>query len=176
MKIISGKYSKRNIEVVGKTRPPLMRIRQSIFDMLDPSGMIVLDLCAGSGSFGLESLSRGAKFVYFMEENITTARNLLSTISTWGEQNAKVIMKNVKYLPQTEVKVDIIFFDPPFGHNYIEYMQDRLYSKGWCSKNTQLMIRYNEKLPDQHKYWTLVRLNKIGKSFMHFFQLKEQLN
>jgi len=171
MKILSGKYFKRNISVVGRTRPPLLRIRQSIFDTLDPQGKVVLDLCAGSGSFGLEALSRGAKFVYFVEENIDTARNLIETVQTWGVQNAKVIVKNVKYLPRASVKVDIIFFDPPFGHNYVEYMQARIYEKEWCTLETVLMVRYDEKLPEMYEYWKLIRLNQIGKSYMHFYSL-----
>lgn len=172
MKILSGKHSRRNINVVGRTRPPLLRMRQSIFDILEVEGKSMLDLCAGSGSFGLEALSRGAKFVYFVEENIATGQNLMHTLETWDEQNAKVIIKNVKYLPRSTVQVDLIFFDPPFGHNYITSIQDRVFEKAWCHDQTKMMVRYNEELPDANKYWKLIRMKQIGKSFIHFYELR----
>ena len=118
MRIISGKYFKKFINVVGRSRPPLKLIRQYIFDFIENNfgfkEKVVLDLCSGSGSFGLEALSREAEFAYFFEEDYQIAQNLRKTINDFGINNAKVIIKNVKYLPT---------------HN-LEYNREAQYQRG----------------------------------------------
>ena len=169
MKIISGKYAKRSISIIGNTRPPLFRIRKNIFDLLgDITGMTILDLCAGSGSLGIESLSLGADFVYFFEENKDTALNLMNTLKNLDITNAKVSICNVEYLPRAKVKADIIFFDPPFGHSYVEKVCKRLVSKEWVHDCTQLLVRTNYKQTEVEG-WRMWKLRKIGSSFVHFY-------
>ena len=68
MKIISGKHRSRVIKYIKseKTRPTSNMVREGVFNMLgNINDLLVLDLFAGSGSYGLEALSRGSKFVYF---------------------------------------------------------------------------------------------------------------
>ena len=87
MRIIAGKLkgSKLHIPSDKKTRPLKDRARESIFNLLTHSNKIllkledsnVLDLYAGTGSFGLECLSRKAKHVTFVEKNVS-AINILN--------------------------------------------------------------------------------------------------
>lgn len=175
MRIISGIYARREIEVVGRTRPPLLRIRQSIFDIQcndwSFEGKTVLDLCAGSGSLGLEALSRGASFAFFFEENFKTASNLMNTIKKWQISNAKVICRNVNYLPEAKIQADLIFFDPPFGHNYIPYVLSRLVEKQWCHDNTKLIVRVDHEI-HYDELWVARRVEKIGLSLVYFYERK----
>ena len=174
MRIICGKYAKREISVVGRTRPLLTRIRQCVFDILGPiEGLTILDLCAGSGSFGLEALSRGAKFVYFFEEDLETARNLMQTLSKWQVNNAKVAVKNVLYLPNSDIKVDLIFLDPPFGHKYTEQIMSRVVKKGWTDESTKLIVRTDYVIEEDVEYWKQIRHETIGISFIHYYRRKE---
>ena len=69
MKIISGEFKGRNIEgyqIIG-TRPTMDRVKESIFAMIQDNikNSLVLDLFAGSGNYGIESLSNYAQFAYF---------------------------------------------------------------------------------------------------------------
>ena len=70
MRVISGKYKGKNImgfNVVG-TRPTMDRVKESMFGMIQNNikNSVCLDLFAGSGSLGIESLSNGAKMCYFV--------------------------------------------------------------------------------------------------------------
>ena len=71
MRIISGKFKGSLINTINdsSTRPMMSKAREGIFNILqnDFNNSTVLDLYAGSGSLGIESLSRGADFVTFIE-------------------------------------------------------------------------------------------------------------
>ena len=73
MQVITGKFRGRKLETIqsDKTRPTLARVKESLFSMIDEyiPDSVVLDLFAGSGSLGIEALSRGAKKVYFVDNN-----------------------------------------------------------------------------------------------------------
>jgi 16S rRNA (guanine966-N2)-methyltransferase len=169
MKIIAGKYKGRNIPVVGRTRPPLVRTRTNIFDLISVTDLKVLDLCAGSGSLGLEAISRGADEVFFFEEKWETAQNLINTLKMWQINNGYVVISNAEYLPQAKVKVDLIFLDPPFGHNNLERIAARIIQKGWTHKNTILVLRTDHK-PTKIDGWQLYNLRKSGVSYVGFCQ------
>jgi len=169
-KITSGKIAGRSLSIVGKTRPPLLRIRKCIFDILvDVSGQTVLDLCAGSGSFGIEAISRGASYAYFVEENIETLRNLVQNLQNLSIFNAKVMRVNVNFLPSAHKPVDLIFFDPPFGHTYIENVTVRLLKKGWTHSETLLVLRTDHEIAEILG-WTRIDLREIGVSWVHFYR------
>ena len=175
MKIIAGKYFRKSISVEGRSRPPLRLIRQYIFDFLSfnfsPEDKIILDLCSGSGSFGLECLSRGAKFAYFFEENYKIAENLKKTIFDFGIENARVVIKNVKYLPESKQKVDLIFFDPPFGHEYSQEVIDKIVKKSWPSQDCVLVFRTDREFENSNQSYSLICFKKIGISFIYIYRI-----
>jgi 16S rRNA (guanine966-N2)-methyltransferase len=175
MRIIAGKYFRKSITVEGRSRPPLRIMRQYIFDFLSlnfpPEDKIVLDLCSGSGSFGLECLSRGAKFAYFFEEDPKIAQNLKKTISDFGAENAKVVIKNVKYLPESQQKVDLIFFDPPFGHNYSQEVIDKIVKKSWPSEKCLLVFRTDQEFTNKNPSYSLLSSKRMGISFIYIYEI-----
>lgn len=101
-------------------RPPLARLRQSVFsiiqDRIDASR--VLDLFAGSGAFGLEALSRGARHVLFVEQSQGTARNLEENLRSLGfRSRARVLRANALAelaAADADAVFDLVFVDPPF--------------------------------------------------------------
>lgn len=175
MRIIAGKYFKRSISVAGRSRPPLKLIRQYIFDFLQLNfgfeAKVVLDLCSGSGSFGLECLSRDAEFVFFFEEDHEIAQNLRKTIADFRIENARVVTKNVKYLPESKQKVDLIFFDPPFGHKYSQQVIDKIIKKSWPSENAILVFRTDEEFGNANQAYELLSFKKIGLSFIYIYKI-----
>jgi 16S rRNA (guanine966-N2)-methyltransferase len=103
------------------SRPITDRVKQSLFDVLQkydlPAGKVVADLFAGVGSLGLESLSRGAAFVTFVEHNPKIAPVLEKNIAKAGfTEQSKVIRVdafNVN-LPVETKGYDLVFVDPPY--------------------------------------------------------------
>lgn len=123
MRIIAGK--KRGMKLLGPSseisRPILDRVKESIFDVLYkydvPDGKMVADLFCGVGSFGLESLSRGAIFVNFVEKDRKIASILEKNIAKADFlQETKVLRGNAFKIgaPFDEEKYDLVFVDPPY--------------------------------------------------------------
>ncbi|KAA0258805.1 16S rRNA (guanine(966)-N(2))-methyltransferase RsmD [Deferribacter autotrophicus] len=96
-------------------RPTSDKVRSAIFSKLYDkiNNATVLDLFAGSGAFGIEALSRGAKEVVFVDKD---TRSLKSNLSLIKLSNFKVIKGDVfKVLNKLKLDFNIIFIDPPYG-------------------------------------------------------------
>ncbi len=160
MRIISGKFKGKKLFLPNdkKTRPLKDLVKESIFNLIKHSNKInlnlensnVLDLFSGSGSFGLECLSRGAKKVIFFE-NYSEA--------------LKILKKNIKYLKiyqNYEIidrdcfiyfnsnqnlldKFDIIFIDPPYKEIRINEIIDEIFEKKLLKKNGIIIIHRHKK-------------------------------
>ena len=105
MRIISGKFKGKKLLLPKnkKTRPLKDLVKVSIFNLLDHSNIVgkklenssVLDLFSGSGSFGLECLSRGSKSVYFFENYSEVVKILEKNLSSFANKdNFKVFKYN----------------------------------------------------------------------------------
>lgn len=120
IRLISGKFGGRQIVCPpGKqTHPMGERIRGSLFNILgDVSGLTVLDAFAGSGSLGLEALSRGAAQATFIERDKVAQRVIEENITTLKvADQTKLIKTSVAQWDETtkNESYDIIFADPPY--------------------------------------------------------------
>lgn len=119
MRITSGKYRNHRLNTLeGKsTRPTSDYNREMIFSVYpDYQDKKVLDLYAGSGSFGLEALSRGALWVDFVEFAQNAISIIISNIDKLKcTDYCHVYRKKVEtYLKKCETKYDVIFLDPPY--------------------------------------------------------------
>jgi 16S rRNA (guanine966-N2)-methyltransferase len=123
VRITGGTAKNIQIEIPRNTRPLTDRMKVRIFDILntDIVGKDILDLYAGSGSFGLEALSRGASHVVFVDASKGAARILEGNINLtgFGSSSEVVKMKVEEYLykqvnEKSEGAYDIIFMDPPY--------------------------------------------------------------
>jgi len=117
MRIISGKYRGRKLSFVTTDilRPTQDRIKESVFNVIHKNcdEAVVLDAFAGSGSLGLEALSRGAHHVVFVDKNI----DYIKKNTEWIEDQALISIKKMSalsYLKSTSNRFDIIFLDPPW--------------------------------------------------------------
>ena len=131
MRIISGNFKNKKLFEPSDnyTRPLKDLVKESIFNIIEHSKLIkfkienceVLDLFSGSGSFGLECISRGAEHVTFFE-NYTSAINILKkNIENFNcESKTKIINKNISSIELKKLnKSDLIFMDPPFKYKGI---------------------------------------------------------
>ena len=106
------------------TRPTADRVREALFNIIHSriglEGAQVLDICAGTGSLGIEALSRGAASCCFIEDNrnalATLRRNLSAThCADRAETMAVEVHKALRHLAARRASFDMVFFDPPYG-------------------------------------------------------------
>jgi 16S rRNA (guanine(966)-N(2))-methyltransferase RsmD len=124
MRIISGKYRRLNLlSPVGLTTRPIPdRVKLSLFNILVGwiEGAVVLDLFCGTGSMGIECLSRGAKMVYFAERDRSALDLLGQNIANIGEQahshiwRGDIMLSLPTWLTELAEPVDVAFIDPPY--------------------------------------------------------------
>jgi 16S rRNA (guanine966-N2)-methyltransferase len=125
MRVIAGEFrGRRLLPPEGDvTRPVTDRVKQSLFDILTPllPGARVYDCFAGTGSMGLESLSRGARHAVFFEAHRPAVQRLKRNIETLGvgERSAVVARDVFKWFaaappPAADRRADCVFLDPPY--------------------------------------------------------------
>ena len=164
MRIIGGKFKNKKISLPTDklTRPLKDIVRESIFNIIEHSNLIenkilnssVLDLYSGSGSFGLECLSRGASKVVFCEKYLPAFKilkknlndlNFYNQIELFNEEVLKVIEKSNNY----KTLYDIIFMDPPYKENKISELLVYIFEKKIIKKNSLLILHRNKKTKEK---------------------------
>jgi 16S rRNA (guanine966-N2)-methyltransferase len=149
LRITSGYLKGRYINVPKSelVRPATERVRESIFNILNNKinfeAIKVLDLYAGSGALGFESLSRGAAEVHFVEKNQVIYRNLEENIRILqAESNCTIFkMPAVKFSAmKPKVRYDLIFADPPFFKDDIYNVIGNLLKNKYFSPDCFMII------------------------------------
>ena len=135
-------------------------VRESIFNILDHSSKVsknlinskVLDLFSGTGSFGIECLSRGAKEVVFFENYSNSIKVLKNNIFNLKLQSkTKVYESNAYNLKDSNINnkiFDVIFLDPPFKDKEINSLINQIKILKIADINTIIIIHRNKKSVD----------------------------
>ena len=184
MRIISGK-SRGALLYLPKnktTRPLKDLVRESVFNFLTHSNKIffeikqsyVLDLYSGTGSFGLECLSRSSRKVFFVENEKNTIKILEKNIEKLKmKEKTKIFFSDVFDLIKKKniflSKFDLIFCDPPFEDKKILELIELIFKKNLLNKNGILILHRNKntknELPD---YFKILDQRLYGKSKITF--------
>ena len=170
MRIISGRLKGSSLYISkDKTIRPLKdRARESIFNVLNHSNKIlfqleksnILDLYAGTGSFGLECLSRKARHVCFVENEKSAIKVLEKNIEKMDiRKKTKVFFKDAMNLIEKKnivnLKFDLIFCDPPFKYTDISKLIQLIFNNNLLNERGIIILHRNkttkEKLPDYFK-------------------------
>jgi 16S rRNA (guanine966-N2)-methyltransferase len=118
MRIIAGSARGRRLKGPDTrgTRPVTGRVREAVFSSIGEwvRGAVVADLYAGSGSFGLEALSRGASSALFVEKGRKALEALEANVRTLGLGGLVVAGEVRSYLNRAEEVFDLVFIDPPW--------------------------------------------------------------
>ena len=131
MRIISGKFRGRRLMPPKNitARPTTDFAKESLFNLLvnkmDIDGADVLDLFAGTGSIGIECVSRGAREVTAVELAHTQQNFIISTCKSLGIHNLHLIRGDVfRYLKSCSIRYDLIFADPPYALDELPTLPD----------------------------------------------------
>jgi 16S rRNA (guanine966-N2)-methyltransferase len=152
MRIIAGEWRGRRLHSLQDEgiRPTGDRAKSSLFNILTNSsryapwpiqGGTVLDTFSGTGSIGLECLSRGAKTAFFMERDRNSLTLLQRNIQLLGaEQKATVLQKDATRPGQPLVNADLVFLDPPYYTDLAEKTLEAFVSTGWISAQALVIV------------------------------------
>ena len=155
-----------------RVRPTADKVKEAIFNLIgqDMGGVKVLDLFAGTGSLGIEALSRGAQWALFADQSPASLRLIRRNLALCGcEPLGEVIRKDLSHgLPRRcetlKGEIDLVFMDPPYGKGYIPPLLRELVSAG-ILKNRSLVVvesAKDEHLPESSGDLELVKARSYG--------------
>ena len=186
MRIIGGHFKGRKIfEPIDKsTRPLKDLVRESIFNILEHSKnhlinfekTNVLDLFSGTGSLGLESLSRGAQKVTFIEKNFEHFDKLKGDVKKLDTvEDISIINRDVlAWLDEANDEFDLIFVDPPFYEQLAEKVLLKIKTKSLLAKsgNIYLEVEKDLDLSFLETDWEVMKETNSGRK--QYLLLKEK--
>jgi 16S rRNA (guanine966-N2)-methyltransferase len=177
MRIIAGDFKGRRINVPDskEIRPTTDRVRETLFNILnnniDFHNRKVLDLYAGSGSLGLECLSRGASEVHFVERNFQIYKNLQENIDSLGiTGNCKTYkMEALQFSQLFRVQnYDLIFADPPFFKDDIYRVVENLINNKYFADTGFMIIERSIQTKEKDiRNFSVKPLNVIGDACLY---------
>lgn len=180
MRIISGTLKSRKIHFpkTKLTRPMTDRTKETLFNILGSlvDGKHVLDLYAGSGSLGLEALSRGALSATFVDQADWAVRCIEKNLTELGlSQKGEIlqgeVLRTIGRLEKKGKKFSLIFVDPPFLKGLVKKTLNRLEQSDIVAPFAQIVVGHTrlEALPESFQSFNLTRTKKIGQACLSFF-------
>ena len=155
MRIIGGKYKGLKLLTPdgNKIRPTSDRLKESLFSIINSNkykihidNSNVLDICSGTGSLGIESLSRGAKSVFFIDKDHRSIKLICKNIAKLDidkqiENNIKIIRDEViKALKNINKIFQIVLIDPPYNTNITEKCLLKLKEFNLINKGSYIFV------------------------------------
>jgi len=181
MKVRGGKYSGARLKMAAgrKIRPATSRVKTAIFDILpmDLEGAMVLDLFAGSGSLGIEALSRGAKGAVFVDRSRKAGELIRDNLSRLGclERGELMVKKAgaaINSLALQDAKFQLVFIDPPFDEGLAARTLDQLAASGILADGAITVVRVSrrEEVAEKYDGLGLKDRRRYGESVVLFYR------
>ena len=172
IRIIGGKWKGRKINFPEQidVRPTGNKIRETLFNWLrgELSNAKCVDLFSGSGALGLEALSRGAKYVRFVEKNKKTALYLEKSLSALEKEvtGEKVVCADaIEWIQKNNETFDIVFIDPPFNGDPIYEICQKVEAAAMAKRLIYLEWHSDIDSSLLPKQWNLLKHKKSGSVF-----------
>lgn len=173
MRIIAGKHRGRVLAAFSgeEVRPTADRVKESVFQILSSRliGARVLDLFCGSGSLGIEALSRGAREAVFNDASKESLALLEKNLKRTGEKGTVTNYDYRTCLLKAEGKFDLIFSDPPYQRNYLAEICSAVQSKNLLAEGG-LIVHEGEREEEAPAGWERSDMRRYGRTVVCFFQ------
>lgn len=179
MRIISGIYKGRRLKSSSdlSIRPTTDKVKEYIFNILQdfPQDKKVVDVFSGSGSLGLEALSRGAKHVCFVEKTSSSIKILKDNLNhvQVPPGDYKIIQKDaIDFAEDKPVEADLCLMDPPFVYPPIQELVDRVFEHKIIHKEGLLVLEHEVINPinQESNLYHIFKQKKISRSIISFMQ------
>lgn len=180
MRIISGKYAKRNLFTLKSmaTRPTSDKVKESLFNSMGQffNGGRVLDLYAGSGALGIEAVSRGYDEAVLVDVSGAAVQIIKKNVALTKEPDRFQVIKTsdfraLKTLASQGQKFDLVFLDPPYAKEKIVKVMtmllkdDLLNEQAWVVAETD----QHDELPEVAGY-TMVKNHHLGRTKVKIYE------
>jgi 16S rRNA (guanine966-N2)-methyltransferase len=181
MRIVAGDARGRKLATPAddRIRPTSDRVRQSLFDVLGSvRDLKVLDLFAGTGALGLEALSRGAAFVWFVDSSHEAAALVQRNVDTlryrercaiWKADASRVLSR----FANDEQKVDLVFLDPPYHRFDLPRLMEAPAWRMMLSPQAKVVIECDADAPPKldPQLWNEIDRRRYGGTELIFVTL-----
>ncbi len=158
MRVIGGTLKGRKLSPLRglRIRPTSDYLRESLFNILadSPQGAVVLDLFAGTGSLGIEALSRGAASAVFVDNHPKAFKILARNVSDCLLQEQSTLLRRdisqgLFFLRAMDRTFDLIFADPPYDKGFVEKTLHFLDRSGCVARGACVVIEHSihERIP-----------------------------
>ena len=178
MRIIAGKYKRQRIEypkAKAVVRPTMDRVKESMFNMVSPGleGTTCLSIFSGSGSLGLEALSRGAKSVVFVDSyhaSIIVIRNNISRLGIPADAVEIFQMdalRAIERFSRENRRFEYVFIDPPYHKDYIKKTLLKLECFDILAPDSYLVIEHSkeEQIPPSDLFYP-IKTKRFGATLI----------
>jgi 16S rRNA (guanine966-N2)-methyltransferase len=161
-----------------KIRPTADYVRESIFNILagGMEDLFVLDLFAGTGSLGIEALSRGAAAAVFIDKDPQAIKVLTRNIRACSLEGRSTILKRdilrgLSFLKSIDHAFDLVFIDPPYDKGFVERTIRLLDRAASISDAVSMVIEHSrrEVLPEKVERFVLSDQRHYGKTLVSFY-------
>lgn len=156
MRIIAGKYRGKKLwSPEGKdVRPTSERAREAVFNILyshlneNYENLELADIFAGTGAFGFEAISRGFKYVCFVDKDTNAVQKNAKLFPNETEK-FNILRADALNLPRAKRKFNIIFADAPYARGLSENLLTQILTKQWLKDKALciLEVRKDETFP-----------------------------
>lgn len=187
MRVISGSCRGKKLSVPPgvTTRPTSDRVKEALFSILssriDFADISVVDICAGTGSLGIEALSRGAGSCCFIECDLSVKAILEKNLAiTCGSGRSEILamdaVKALRLLAGRARCYDLAFFDPPYTSELYRSVLETLDSPGLLAPGSILAAECSARSPLLEAYGRLKRFDRrvYGETALELFVLEEK--
>ncbi len=183
MRVITGIAKGKKLKALksNRVRPTSDRIKEAIFSIIgdDIIDSIFIDCYAGTGSIGIEAISRGARKCYFLENHFESIKLIKENLNhTKLTRKGIILSKNVynglKEISSIGDKADIIFMDPPYAKDYLKPTLESIVNYDILHKEGYIILEHskNEILNDQ-KGLEKYREKIYGNTVLSFYKKEE---
>lgn len=188
MRVIAGKVKGRKLKAPSglDTRPLTDMIKEALFNVWGKNieNAELLDLFAGSGSVGIEALSRGAQNVIFVDNSPKATRVIRENVVSCGFIDFCKIYRNdvfraIYLLDRSRTKFDFIYVDPPFTNERIFDEVISTLDEVNILKEDGIMVirtRRSKDMPAELEHLTRYRLKTYGESSLHYYAISGEVS
>jgi len=181
MRVVSGiakGHKLRSLQGLA-TRPTTDKVKESLFNIIASivPGAYVLDLFAGTGSLGIEALSRGSEFAVFVDKNPAAVKVIKENlIHTKLGDHAHVFCADynryIHHIYDNERKFDIIFLDPPYCKDFIIPALEGISTKQLLARDGMIVIERDKEdnIPEKVLDLSVIRNKDYGRTVLTFMK------